>query len=93
MSEELMQAHLSHARQHGQRVWPGLPGEECYAVDIRGTITFCRFTESIQIDYHDMFAYWAPNRKVTFCEGGLAELQKHLDLNNNPSLVATTYGA
>lgn len=86
--EEMMKAHLEYARAMGHRNWPGLPGDESFEVDIRGTVTYCRFTQSIQIDYHDLFAYWAPNRKVSYCEGNAAVLLMHLEMNKSQSAVA-----
>lgn len=86
--EEMMKAHLEYARAMGFRNWPGLPGDESFNVDIRGTVTYCRFTDSISIDYHDLFAYWAPNRKVSYCEGDADVLRRHLEMNGNNSAIA-----
>lgn len=86
--EELIRRLLDHAEEFGFREHSTHPSILIYSVDIRGTITHCKLTCSILVDFHDVHAYHADGRRVTYCEGGPEELQKHLEMCNNPSAVA-----
>lgn len=86
--EEMIRKLLDYAEEFGFREFGTHPQIKIYTVDIRGTITHCEFTCSIMVDFHDVHAYHADGRKVTYCEGDASVLQKHLDMNHNPSAVA-----
>lgn len=79
---------LDHAEQHGFREFSGDPSVFIYTVDIRGTITHCKLTCSIMVDFHDVHAYHADGRDVTYCEGNVDVLQMHLDMCNDQGAVA-----
>lgn len=86
--EEMIGQLLDHAEAYGFREHSTHPRIKIYSVDIRGTITHCLLTCSIMVDFHDVHAYHADGRKVTYCEGDASVLQRHLEMNNSPSDVA-----
>lgn len=85
---EIIGKLLDHAEQYGFREHSTHPQIKIYTVDIRGTITHCLLTYSIMVDFHDVHAYHADGRQVTYCEGDVSNLQKHLEMNNDQSAVA-----
>ncbi len=86
--EEMIRQLLDHAEEFGFREHSMDPMLKIYTVDIRGTITHDKRLCSIQVDFHDVHAYHADGRKVTYCEGDASVLQRHLEMNNSPSAVA-----
>lgn len=77
--EEMIRKLLDHAEEFGFREFGSYPHIKIYTVDTRGTITHCLLTCSILVDFHDVHAYHADGRKVSYCEGDATVLQHHLE--------------
>lgn len=85
--EETIAKLLDYAEEFGFREHSMDPMLKIYTVDIRGTITHDQRLCSIQVDFHDVHAYHADGRKVTYCEGNASVLQRHLEMNDSPMAV------
>ena len=56
--------------------------EAIYRYDDRNAVSICSCTQSIQIQFDNLWAYYAPGRKVSFQEGDeelLVEVSRALD--------------
>lgn len=89
--QEIMQAFLAYAQKNGTQEPSGEYKLNLYRIDMRGTLSHCEFNDSIMISFGDMSAYYAPNRKVTYCEGDAELLKQHWEMTGSPLAVAIYY--
>ena len=79
MSEEaLIHALLEKAKTTGRKLSATNVSDTDWFLEGFGKVTACRFTNSITIDFDDVFAYWAPDRPVKYCEGNASVLRQIL---------------
>lgn len=81
--EDLIRGLLKHAEEFGFKEPATSLNMKIYTVDIRGTVTYDELMDSITVDFHDVHAYHADGRKVTYCEGNADVLAKHLAMTQS----------